>query len=350
MNVLFTNDNNTTIDLINHPFLEDFSRRDNHEVFFRRIHSFLIKNKIIKGNIIDLGAWIGDNSLPWAKQIPHTVYAIDPSPQNIDFIEKMKIHNKITNIKTIQKPISDKVEIISTNDSINHCAFNKNINGRTQLEAVSLDFLLEEGEIQDIDYIHLDVEGFEFNVIKGADKLINKYNPIITFEQHLNQDPYIEISRYLHEKNYNVYLINEELLGCRDDCRNLIAFPRNRLIDINEIHHAIGKSLLLSVFNFTQKSFNSEYFATIYGNAMSGNIFNNTKSIIVNDNIKLFSVHDKNYTKIVAVDKNNNWLLGKYILGIVNIDCYDNIINTFNTAYGIVNNKDEYNIKNLVRI
>ena len=48
-----------------------------------------LKRKIIKGNIIDLGAWIGDNAIPWAKNINHIVYAIDPSSQNIEFITKM---------------------------------------------------------------------------------------------------------------------------------------------------------------------------------------------------------------------------------------------------------------------
>lgn len=63
-NVIFTNDDHVRILLLNHCFSETFKKRDNHEVLFRRINTFLIKNKIIKNNIIDLGAWIGDNSIP----------------------------------------------------------------------------------------------------------------------------------------------------------------------------------------------------------------------------------------------------------------------------------------------
>ena len=33
--------------------------------------------------------------------------------------------NNIMNIKTIQKAIGDKNEIIGTNDDINHCSFSK---------------------------------------------------------------------------------------------------------------------------------------------------------------------------------------------------------------------------------
>ena len=84
--VIFTNDDSINISLLNHPFSDYLKVRDKHEVLFRRINTFLIKNKIIKNNIIDLGAWIGDNSIPWAKNIDGFVYAIDPSHDNCKFI------------------------------------------------------------------------------------------------------------------------------------------------------------------------------------------------------------------------------------------------------------------------
>ena len=65
MSCIFTNDNNVSISLIDDPYSEEFPRRDNHEVLFRRINTLLIKNGIIKNNIVDSGAWIGDNSIPW---------------------------------------------------------------------------------------------------------------------------------------------------------------------------------------------------------------------------------------------------------------------------------------------
>ena len=116
--VIFKNDDNVNIKLINHSFSDRFEGRDNHEVMFRRINTYLIKNNFINGNIIDLGAWMGDNSIPWALNLSHTIYAIDPSPNNINYIEQMAEANNIKNIKTIQKAISDKNEIIGTNDDI----------------------------------------------------------------------------------------------------------------------------------------------------------------------------------------------------------------------------------------
>jgi hypothetical protein len=79
---IFTNDNNVSVLLTDHPSSAIFKTRDGNEVFFRKITTFLINNGTIKDNIIDLGAWIGDNSIPWAMNIDATVYAIDPSSDN----------------------------------------------------------------------------------------------------------------------------------------------------------------------------------------------------------------------------------------------------------------------------
>ena len=66
---IFTNDDYAKVYLPNHEFSDKFSTRDNHEIIFRKINTLLIKSKLINGNIIDLGCWIGDNSLPWSKNI-----------------------------------------------------------------------------------------------------------------------------------------------------------------------------------------------------------------------------------------------------------------------------------------
>ena len=343
--VVFTNDNNVNVKLINHVFSNKFRNRDNHEVMFRRIHTYLIQNKFIDGNIIDLGAWTGDNSIPWAMNLSHTIYAIDPSPDNINYIEQMAKANNIMNIKTIQKAIGDKNEIICTNDNINHCSFNKK-GGRTKVECVTLDYLYSKGEIDNIACIHLDVEGFESNVIKGSKKIIELFNPIISYEQHLDIDNYKELSLHLYNQGYNIYLINEILPGCRHDCRNLLAFPKTINIQINKINSSIGKNVLLSILNWNNTSYNSMFTATLYGNFMSNKIFENVKSVEY-DKKHIFCINDNNTTKIVVIDNNKDWLCGKYLLGEINILCKQSIIDAYLTAQGNVN-KNNYDIKDIM--
>ena len=257
----FSNDNGVAIKYhMNHRFANLFGSRNEHEVMFRRISTYLINNGHIRGNIVDLGAWIGDNALPWSKslQIPPKaefdtgaegalVYAIDPSPDNCQFIRDLASLNNIQNIRVIQKAISDKREVLCTNDHLTHCSFvSDEDSGRNQVKAWPLDDLYNAGEIADVAYIHLDVEGMENRVVAGAQKLINTYKPIIAFEQHLEQDPFIELSEHIAEKGYVVYLINEVLPGCRPDCRNFIAFPKTRfdskIVEVLNAH--LGQDVL----------------------------------------------------------------------------------------------------------
>jgi len=246
----FTNDDFVNVFLLDHPYSEWFKTRDDREVIFRRINTFLIKNKIIKNNIIDLGAWIGDNSIPWAKNIDGVVYAIDPSPNNCNFINKMCELNNITNVLTIKSAISNINELLTTNEDLFHCSFvynNSGLNGIYKVNAVSLNYLYDNGTIKNIGYMHLDVEGMEYKIIEGSSKIIDECRPIISFEQHLEIDDYDIIAVHLKNKEYSIFLIDEVLPTCRHDCRNSFAFPNeiyNEELIIN-IHNYIGKDILI---------------------------------------------------------------------------------------------------------
>jgi FkbM family methyltransferase len=230
----FQNDGNVKIKLL-------FKRNDcidwctnfifmaNNEPLFRKIHNYLFRSHIIKGNVIDLGAYIGDNTIPWAKLNSNlTFYAIDPSLDNCEWIKIISKYNNIINIKTIQTAIGDKDEYLYTDDNISHCSFVWNNKLKSQkVKATSLDKLYKKGIITDIGYIHLDVEGMEYNVLIGANELINNTRPIITFETHsIAEKMQLEkIVKLLKNKNYVSFEIQEILKNHRDDCRNHIAFP-----------------------------------------------------------------------------------------------------------------------------
>jgi FkbM family methyltransferase len=261
----FSNDNGVAIQYtMNHPLAGLFGSRNEHEVMFRRISTYLINNGHVQGNILDLGAWIGDNALPWSVSLlmaqhgsnpgirdPNfVVYAIDPSPENCRFMIDNSALNGIENVVVIHRAISDKREVLSTNEDLTHCTFVSDDSSTTtyknQIEAVSLDDLFFAGELSKIAYIHLDVEGMENRVIAGATTLIEMCRPIIAFEQHLEQDPFLELSAHIAEKGYTVYLINEVLPGCRPDCRNFIAFPNDSFDDkiVDVINGHLGQDVL----------------------------------------------------------------------------------------------------------
>ena len=263
---MFENDGYTLIKLPGCSKSEKFASRMHHEPLFRRFCYWMMKNGIIDchKNIIDLGAWIGDNSLIWAKNIASTplastplastplastplaslVYAIDPSENNCNFMRALAEFNSIENIVIIQKAISDGENLVTTNDDIDHCSFvydNVGETGVTKLTSTSLDKLYETGVITNIGFIHLDVEGMEFQVLTGAERIITKFRPVIAYEQHFELDDVMKIVNLLKEHGYINFIINEILPGCRPDCRNLLAFPNEVPVSVFEAMCASAK-------------------------------------------------------------------------------------------------------------
>lgn len=236
--------------------IEQFKNMIDHEILFRKIIIELINMNLIdkNKNIIDVGGYVGDNSLPWAKNINGLVYCVEPSNINIKFIEELKKSNSINNIKLFETCISDKEEILSTNDGIDmghnlsfaydkrkwSLIWNKNENKTNKINATTFDILYEKKEIDNITFIHIDVEGLELNVLNGSKKVIDIFRPIVVFEVHLNQPiPSKEdMINFFKNRNYIVYIIDER---CgRKDCRNLLSIPNeynNKIINSTFYKH-----------------------------------------------------------------------------------------------------------------
>ena len=212
-----------------------------------------------------------------------------------------------------------------------------------------MDHLLTIGEIENIGYIHLDVEGFESNVIKGANEIISKYNPIITFEQHLTKDDYIKLCKHLFDKGYNIYLINEKLVGNNFDSRNFLAVPKISKINIQDINDKIGRPVLISVMKHSNVLIKPELTATIYGEWI-GKIHKNVNGIKIHDNLYVFTICEQNYTKMCLIDSKYNWIQGLNILGIINLDCKESIINAYYSSEKIIIKREYYNITDITEI
>jgi FkbM family methyltransferase len=228
-----------------HRYYQMFEERDNCEVLFRLFIKYCYEHDLIdkSKNIIDLGAWIGDNTIPWAMRISGNVYAIDPSIENINYIKELCRLNNIHNVFPIQKCISNTVETVYANGDIKHTEFNVK-SGSIKMTTTTLDILNSDNIINNIGFIHLDVEGFEQKILNGTVNLINKHKPIIVWENHLTMDNYKSIVLFFNTLNYKSFLINERFPNCRPDCRNFLSFPNdnNMFNEINNINNYFSDS------------------------------------------------------------------------------------------------------------
>ena len=224
--------------------------RANHEVQLRRVAKFILQSYQTseRSSVIDIGAWIGDNSLIWAKLVePFSgrVLAIDPSSQNIEAINQLSAFNSITNLRT-QRAICSSIP----GDHYTYCGYSVDDNKvlkplfersygtipvksmmsslSTTIDALYLDHLANK-----VLLFHVDVEGMENEIFQGSKSMIEASKPYIIFESHISSDQHLTmVIDTLRSCGYDTFfMINEVLHGARLDCRNFLAVHSS---DINK--------------------------------------------------------------------------------------------------------------------
>ena len=226
----------------------DFIQRPNKEKLLRQIIYQLFEMEYIDKHksIIDVGCWIGDNAIPWSFFIENAVvHAIDPSEKNLNFAKNIASLNGKNNINWVKSVCSDIVgEKLSFNGTLEQASFKKNITNDDGIVSNTLDNIINNSLFKKISLMHIDVEGFEKQTIKGALEIIYSEKPVIIFEQHICSENSMEIIKLLKGLDYNVFMINEILPGCQLDCRNFIAFNKNRKIPkLPKLNHALGRQM-----------------------------------------------------------------------------------------------------------
>ena len=152
------------------------------EILLRNIIYNLFKDKYLKTNfsIIDIGSSIGDNTLIWAQNLNENamVFAIEPSQDNIDYAQTLARLNNIKNIEWFKEVCSENVgdKLVIDGKATNHADNMKFKVSDTKnfILSSTIDHLISHKKNIKIGLIHIDVEGFELKVIKGASKIIER--------------------------------------------------------------------------------------------------------------------------------------------------------------------------------
>ncbi|AEA42721.1 FkbM family methyltransferase [Fluviicola taffensis] len=142
--------------------------------------------------IFDIGANIGQTAfnmftMQKAKKLKPIIYAFEPYPRTFSKLESNIILNKNNGIKAYNLGLSFKK---GTLNMVQHSPSNSggfrmtsNYSKDTiSVPVTSLDDFIFEYQISFVDFIKIDVEGFELQVLKGAEETIKRFRPILIFE------------------------------------------------------------------------------------------------------------------------------------------------------------------------
>ncbi len=156
-----------------------------HGTYERGFLDFLKKN-LKNGHVfIDVGANIGLVSLLAGKLVGENgkVFSFEPQPEVYnDLQENIKI-NSLNNILPFNIGLGNenKQMTLFSNLSVNRGASSliqpSDPSGEFKVVINRLDDFLEKHQIKRVDFVKIDVEGFELEVLKGMNRLLNTENP-----------------------------------------------------------------------------------------------------------------------------------------------------------------------------
>ena len=179
--------------------LNDVSGVDTYpEDISRMFHWMKQLNFPPRPTIIDVGANIGMFSLSYASMFKNAeVHSFEPVPFIYKYLNKnLKLNpNLSSNIYTHNLGLSNSVEQkqLSIPAPHQHERYNYNLDirlysvlgqGRHKINAkfMPLDLWVDRSHIKSLDFIKIDVEGYEYLVLEGAKETLKSFKPIVMFE------------------------------------------------------------------------------------------------------------------------------------------------------------------------
>lgn len=160
--------------------------------------------------IIDIGAHIGTFSV-WAAQKAASghVFAFEPDPENYALLEENKHLNHLTNLHIVNSAVSEVrgQAMLFTSDyhNMTHSFFEEGTRDNTLVDTISLADILQEYGLERVQYLKIDAEGAEYQIIlKTPASVLQRIDKIfIEYHDYLNHGyDYKDLTGYLAENGF----------------------------------------------------------------------------------------------------------------------------------------------------
>lgn len=179
------------------------------EIFIDQIYNRMCKlanNHIV----IDVGAHVGVFTLKASKEVGEKglVVPIEPNPSTFNLLKANLDLNQTQNIVPIQLALSNVTGNAKLFQS-EHPREDSLVNVKSKNVLVNLDRMdnvISKMSLKRVDFIKIDVEGAELQVLEGAEKTIAKYKPCLAIAAYHKSDNLEAISNFLLNRDFQVFI------------------------------------------------------------------------------------------------------------------------------------------------
>src|SRR5215217_4348696 len=166
--------------------------------------------------VVDIGAHIGRYTIISSKRVGANgkVIAIEADPSNFEMLKSNIKLNQLTNVTPLNYAVyskETKIKLYLPEVESGYTIYNTIMSNRARTEdkfvevsANTLDYLLQLNEITDVNWVKIDVEGAEFEVLKGASNVLSKSKDIALLIEVHGKDTYEPIIESLRSYNFKI--------------------------------------------------------------------------------------------------------------------------------------------------
>jgi len=191
-------------------YLEIFKEKDH-----TKLPNFPSKNDSV---IIDIGANEGFYTLKIKEILPKSkIIAVEPDPIAFKILRKNVESNKLKNIKITNKAVASKTgkiifETVKGRTTVSATKVYEKYRKKYELkkimvDSITLDDLCKEFNIEKIDLLKIDVEGSEFDVLKGSKNILLNVEKSVV-EYHKAQKTEKPVIKLMVKNNFRVAFID----------------------------------------------------------------------------------------------------------------------------------------------
>jgi len=177
------------------------------------------------GQVLDIGSNIGIMAVPLAKRVSRgKVYSFEPMPENIKALRRITSFYNLDNIDIFETalgeekgelkmvmPVIDHVKM----QGLSHVVEGNSLDEKGNFFSVpvqKLDDIPQLQAIPVISAIKIDVENFEYYVLKGGHELLKRHKPIIYCELWDNEKRKLTLDYLRKEFAYQVKIFDKDRL------------------------------------------------------------------------------------------------------------------------------------------
>jgi FkbM family methyltransferase len=172
--------------------------------------------------VLDAGACFGDTAVYFANAVGERgrVHAFDPLPAHQAVIDFNVAQNALqSRVVTVPLAVGEHSSAPANpsqraSDSVAQPGFSLHGAAAQDIPLVSIDDYAEQAKLQRIDFVKMDIEGYELSALKGARRSLERHRPTLAISLYHRPQDFFEIPLWLkshfpwyrlHLEHYTIY-------------------------------------------------------------------------------------------------------------------------------------------------